>query len=197
MYYVRYGAMGRIDRLEGEDDHYARGERVVVETPRGLEVAEVLTPAPSGPARGRILRVANSADRERERRVRAERVARLEACDLVFRDGIWPLTILDAEPLLEPGRTVLYYLGPHGLEADGLIAALRERIGLDIVLEPVGRDANLDQPAAGAESGGCGSCGEGGCGSGGGCGSDGEHGGCSTCAVKDLVARRGRMPVAS
>ena len=75
-------------------------------------------------------------------------------------------------------------LGPHRLEAAGLRQVVRETLGLDIVLEPVGRDEPEVAPA------GCGTaCGAEGCG-GGGCGAEGESHGCDGFAVKDLVRTR-------
>ena len=119
----------------------------------------------------------------------------MEEVERVFRDGEWPIDVIDVEPLMDENRTVLLYLGPHHLDASGLFQAIRDRCGLDIVLDAVGVDASDDE-AAEDEHLGCGSCGEGGsCGSGGGCGTGG--GGCSGCSVKDLVRGRGEVAEAS
>ncbi len=112
-----------------------------------------------------LLRVAGAADLDQARAAEARRSADFAACQAVFGEGIWPLELIDAEPLLDEGRTVLHYLGPHRLDAAGLVAIFRDRCGLDIVLEPVGPDLTDDEldaePALADEPAdhGCGSCG--------------------------------------
>jgi len=198
-YLIRYGLARSVARFDAGPDlgPFDPGRALVVRTHRGVELGEVLAEAPAtfGPTApaAPILREATPDDLERARRAEADRPAHFAACREVFEGGTWPLDLIDAEPLLDEGRTVLHYLGPHRLDASGLIAAFRARCGLEIVLEPAGRD--VEEPATAEpepEDHGCGSCGSsggGGCGSGG-CGS----GGCSTdsggCAVKAVVAAR-------
>ncbi len=194
---VRYGQMRHIGRFAVQPgDSYERGALVVVQTTRGRELGEVLTSLASvvseeqdTAAPSQVLRAAGPEDHAQAHRVERDRFDRLRACERVFRDGVWPLEVIDAESLLD-GQLILYYLGPHQIDRSGLAEALRERCGFDVILEPLGRDEPAEQEE---EPAGCGSCGsgEGGCGSGG-CGSSSaEHGGgCSGCAVKDLVARR-------
>lgn len=195
-YLIRYGLMRHVGRFATEGIAPGRGETVVVRSERGTELGEVLAQATiEGPLPSRqVLRVAGGDDLERAERADAERLSRVRAAEAIFRDGVWPIELIDAEILLD-GRTVVYYLGSHGLDA-GLGESLRDRFGLDaVMLEPVGRDLPDDPPPAADDDHGCGSCGSGtgtggGCGSeGGGCGTGGG-GGCSGCAVKDLV--RGR-----
>jgi cell fate regulator YaaT (PSP1 superfamily) len=192
VYWVRYGLMRRVARFDADRDAFQRGDTVVVRSTRGTELGEILAPVTAfGSAGGigsRILRIAGTDDLDRAHRAELDRPRRFDACDRVFRDGVWPLELIDIEPLLDDRRTVLYYLGPHHLETEGLMNAFREACGLDVSFEPLGRDEPAEE-----EMHGCGTCGEGGCGSGGGCGSE-DHGGCTGCAVKDLVrGRAGRV----
>lgn len=198
VYLVRYGLMRHVGAFAADSCAFGRGDVVVVRSSRGTELGEVLAPASTSVvaqvSTSMILRLASPDDLERARHAQQDRDARFRACERVFRDGVWPFELLDVEPLLEEGRTVLYYLGPHHLESEGLTGALREICGLDVRLEPIGRD----EPEETVESG-CGSCGSGGgCSSegGGGCATDADRhgGGCSTCAVKDLVGRRRLVP---
>ena len=205
-YLVRYGLARSVARFAVDpesadgalgDAPLGRGEAVVVRTHRGTEIGEVLGEAPAafdagddGP-RARVaplLRRASDEDRARARRAEAERPAHFDACAAVFRDGVWPIEVIDAEPLLDEGRTVLHYFGPHRLDASGLVAIFRDRHGLDVVLEPVGLDVEDDdadaEPEPEADDHNCGSCGSK---SGGGCGSCASAGG---CAVKALVGAR-------
>lgn len=183
VYLVRYGAMCHVGRFVAEDGStHGRGDAVIVKSNRGTEIGEVLTVLNSEPAEAAVLlRAAGPEDFDRARLAAADRDRRYAACAPIFRDGEWPLELIDVEPLLDDRRTVLHYLGPHRLDASGLFQLLRDRCGLDVVFEPVGRDATDEDVD---DDHGCGSCGEGG-GCGTGCGS--EAGGCSGCAVKDLV----------
>lgn len=192
-YLIRYGLARALGRFESTSGDLERGQAVVIRTHRGTELGEVLSQAPSSltsdaePAP--ILRAASPEDIERARtRAERDRPAHFEACRAVFEAGTWPLEMVDTEPLLDEGRTVLHYLGAHHLDASGLIAAFRERCGLDVVLEPVGRDIPEPEPVAVAHD--CGSCGSsgGGCSTGGGCGT-----GSGGCAVKSLIAARRRV----
>lgn len=195
-YLIRYGLMGEVGRFAADPGaSFERGQTVVVRSHRGTELGEVLieapgrTPAtvpPSGSAF--ILRAAGTEDFRRARQAGQERDERFAACQRVFQDGVWPLEMIDVEPLLDDRRTVLHYLGPHRLDIAGVLAAFRAACDLDVMLQPVGRDIpddeGSDAPDHAEAQGGCGSegCGSGGCGSGG--------GGCSDCGVKKLLAAR-------
>lgn len=188
-YLVRHGAMRHVGRFVAEDHSaYRKGDVVVVRSRRGDELGEVVSAAMSAeasPTSARVLRIAEGDDRRRARVAEADRPRRLAAIERFFGDGEWPLQPIDAEPMLDEGRTVLLYLGPHKLDSSALLQSLRDACGLDVILEPVGVDAD-DEEVDAHDHGGCGSCGlGGGCGEGGGCGTD--AGGCSGCAVKDLV----------
>ena len=210
VYLIRYGlarAVARFafDPADAPDGAMAgepldRGQVVVVRTHRGTELGEVLGEAPGAfDAEDRqsrvapLLRIAGRAALEQARVAEERRSADFAACQAVFGEGIWPLELIDAEPLLDDRRTVLHYLGPHRLDASGLVAVFRDRCGLDIVLEPVGLDvpdeldaATEPEAADEADDHGCGSCGS----TAGGCGSCGSAGG--GCAVKALVGNRHR-----
>lgn len=203
-YLVRYGLAHHVGRFASESGDLERGRAVVVRTPRGLELGRVMArPRAAGaplPDFARVVRVAGPDDLERARQAERERPRRLEECERVFREGVWPILLVDVEVLPdldapEPGRgrVLVHYLGPHQLDTAGLRLALRNDHGLDVGFEPVGRDA--PDAESEPESAGCGACGEGGdCGStSGGCGT-GHGGACAGCTVKDLVARR-RSPV--
>ncbi|MEO6810211.1 MAG: PSP1 C-terminal domain-containing protein [Isosphaeraceae bacterium] len=184
-YLVRYGLMRHVGRFLA-DDEYDQGDAVVVRTHRGTELGEVLAATDPIPGTALILRAAGLDDLDQARLAALDQPSRFAACEQFFRKGVWPLELIDVEPLLDDRRTVLQYLGPHRLDSAGLVQAVRESIGLDLVLEPVGLDAE-DAPWIEAELEGCGSCG-----SGGGCGSADKAGGggCSGCAVKDLMGRK-------
>ncbi|SIO59009.1 PSP1 C-terminal conserved region [Singulisphaera sp. GP187] len=192
MYLIRYGLMARVGRFSADSADFERGMTVVIRSHRGTELGEVLAPLSSAPGEEetptRVLRIAGSDDLEQARQAESTRPSRFEICQRLFQDGVWPMELIDVEPLLDDRRTVLHYLGPHRLDVTGLLSAFRSTYDLDVMLEPVGRDVPDEEVAEdNVEAGGCGSCGSdgGGCGSaGGGCGT----GGCSDCGVKKLIA---------
>jgi cell fate regulator YaaT (PSP1 superfamily) len=197
-YLIRYGLMGQVGQFAADlecDSAFDRGRTVVIRSHRGTELGEVLIEAPrlpreeDIPGEARILRAARPDDLERARIAEAEREARFKACERVFRDGVWPLELVDVEPLLDDSRTVLHYLGPHRLDVAGLLSAMRSSCGLDVMLQPVGRDMPEEESESESEADdthahSCGDCGS----SSGGCG---VGGGCSDCGVKKLLEARG------
>lgn len=206
-YVVRYSRMSHIGRFAADPalGPLERGSVVVLRTARGTELGEVLAPSsvPADLPQRCILRVAGPDDHARSTQAEGDRFRRLAECERIFGDGTWPLMLVDVEPLLDDGRTVLYYLGPHHLDDAGLRDALWLRCGIDAILEPVGRDVAEVIEEADPTTPGCGSCGsDGGCGVGG-CGttsaeSDPDHGhagGCSGCSVKEWITTRERRAV--
>jgi len=183
-YYVRYGLPRHVGVFPSPQV-LGRGDSVVIRTGRGTELGEVLTEAvdsiqpPQVDSSPRILRAASGLDLDASRRAISSQDKLFDAFRNVFDEAVWPLQIVDVEPLLEADRTVLYYLGPHRLDFGGLREAFRSKLGVEVAFEPVGKDAEPLPDEVEAEGGG-GSCGssEGGCGSGGGCGDGG--GGCSS-----------------
>ncbi|HEX8201666.1 MAG TPA: PSP1 C-terminal domain-containing protein [Isosphaeraceae bacterium] len=189
---IRYGLMRHVGRFLAETDAYDRGQVVVIRSRRGTELGEILlalsaseaTGATAGAGPARVLRAADPEDLDAARRAERARAERFSACDRVFQDGVWPLQLVDVEPLLEDRRTVLHYLGPHGLDAAGLRATFRQICGLDIVLEPVGRDVPDESEPAAEPDLACERCGS----ETGGCGTGADH--CSSCAIPALIAGR-------
>jgi PSP1 C-terminal conserved region len=199
-YLIRYGVMrhvGRFPALSCGDRSLERGQLVVIQTNRGVELGEVLialdgksAPARNGPGDAtsggsgeesrnfdpidspHVLRVACSDDLSRSRRAEELRSSRFSLCQRILREGNWPWELIDVEPLLDGRAIVLHYLGPHQLDVAPLRAQFRVECDIDVVLEPVGEDLERDLSGRDAHAdgtgGGCESCG---CSDGGGCGS--------------------------
>jgi hypothetical protein len=199
-YLIRYGVMrhvGRFSALSVGESSLERGQLVVIQTDRGVELGEVLIAleGKSAPARdvpgkttsgsnceegmdsvsidsSRVLRVADADDLSLSKCAEELRSSRFRLCQKILRDGNWPWELVDVEPLLDGRATVLHYLGPHQLDVAPLRARFRVECDLDVVLEPVGDDLESEHSASDAHDdgtgGGCGSCG---CSDGGGCGS--------------------------
>jgi hypothetical protein len=199
-YLIRYGAMKHVGRFSGmshRDSSLERGQLVVIQTDRGVELGEVLIALDGKPAPGRdgtgettsgesgeertdsvsiassrVLRVAGADDLSLARSAEELRSSRFSLCHRILREGNWPWELVDVEPLLDGRATVLHYLGPHQLDVAPLRARFRVECDIDVVLEPVGSDLESDATTGETHDedigGGCGSCG---CGDGGGCGS--------------------------
>jgi cell fate regulator YaaT (PSP1 superfamily) len=207
-YLIRYGLWHQVGRFGSDSPDLERGQTVVVRSHRGTELGEVLIKnvpdlaggAPSSaaaPGIATIVRVANPDDLEHARELERERPRQYDLCRRLIAETESPLELIDVEPLLEDGRIVLHYLGPHRLDVAGFLATLRSSFSIDVLLEPVGRDLPEEpgKPSDDDPVQGCGDCGSGGggCGSGHGCGSgadSGSHGGCSDCGVQKLLSGR-------
>ena len=226
-YLIRYGVMGYVARFRassGCGGSLERGQAVVIQTDRGIELGEVLVNldepglAPTIDQQT-VIRTASPEDLARSRHAESIRGDRFALCQRVLREGDWPWELVDVEPLLDDRATVLHYLGPHQLDVATLRARFRMTCDFDVVLEPVGIDPEDSLAAeealrAGDDHGGCGSCGSGGCGSrsspehghgekadgsvsrSSGCGTS-PHSGCASCGISRLRAERGARRIAT
>jgi cell fate regulator YaaT (PSP1 superfamily) len=191
-YIVSFGNSGGVGVFTADEPLVLqRGARVVIRSPRGVEVGAVRCRATIGQARllganasGALLRVLSSDDDARlsAQRLLSQRLFERSRQQAVER-GL-SLDILDAEILLDGQQAVLHFVGDEP-QLDDFAQALERHFDLQIRFE------NLAQPVAHAEDehddehGGCGKpdCGrtEGGAG---GCTTCSTGGGCSSCGVK-------------
>jgi len=184
---IRYGVMRYVGWFSAGEGDFRRGDLVVARTCRGEELGEIVSidsaEKSNRKTSGRVLRPASRDDLARASERRRDQPRRLALCESIFGEGRWPFDLIDVEALLDDA-TVLYYLGPHDLDTDGIRQTVFDRFGLSLRFEPAGADEPTeDSDEHGDGCGGCGSEESGGCGS-------GESGGCGGCGVKDLVARR-------
>lgn len=184
---VSYGKSGAFGRFApAEPLTLVRGDRVVVQSARGLELGSVLCAGTEGHARllgrdavGRLLRRAGADDDDAA--ARCTRLARTlfdDALALVQEDGL-ALDILDTEVLLDGRQAIVQCLGDAATTAQTLAARLSQRHQLTILLE------NLAEPALPAHEESTGGCGKPDCGrlngKSGGCSDCSSGGGCSSC----------------
>lgn len=166
LHLIHYGRSGFVGRFRS-DALVPRGERVVIRSPRGLEVGTVLCDA-AGEPDGDLLRVVTAADEAALGRAEAlgrDLLAAAAATEL-------PITVVDAEVSLDAAAAVLHGLPWGACDADPLLAGLSDRFGLAVRLfdlsrvpgaEPEPEPAGCGKPGCGSEGGGCSSCGTGGC----------------------------------
>jgi len=195
-YLIRYGVMGhagRFSRALDCDAPFQRGQFVVIETERGVELGEVLTmveasggsparcadsdgggvegggnshPLPQR-TRPEVLRLATADEIAHVQPGAQERTRHFQLCQRVLQQFDWPWELIDVETLLDDHTLVLHYLGPHEFDAAALRAWFRTAHDLDVRFEPAGADesSQTTSSAAGGTNGH--GCGASGCGHGG------------------------------
>jgi hypothetical protein len=200
-YLVSFGASGDFGRFASSEPLACRrGDPLVIETTRGVEMGKVMRAAEAGHARllgggaaGRILRQPTPEDLEtRDRRLQQSKklfdAARRRAAELDLC-----LEVVDAEILLEGRQAVLHVLRWGDLDLKPLTDSVLASHGCYTLIQDLASPASPEDPEdealAGCGSGGCGSggCGSGGCGSGG-CGTCSSHG-CSSSSRPASEAR--------
>jgi hypothetical protein len=186
-YLVSHGSSGGVGRFAaGPGQSYRRGERVVVESRRGLELGVVLCPTTprharllADPAPGRLVRPATEADEAEARRLRERsHILFAEGRRLAAEAGL-PFEILDVELMLDGRRAIVQHLRWAECDYGPFAEALGGAHGVDVLMEDL-----AVPPAPVEEHGGCGEPGCGRANGGGGCSSCGTGGGCSSCGGK-------------
>jgi hypothetical protein len=162
-----------------------RGERVVLQTPRGLEVGSVLCPASIRQARllgavttGALLRPLSADDAARLPALEQVGQQLYEAARRQVPAGA---EILDVELLLDGQQAILHFVG-DAPNLDEFARTLEQHFALHVRLEnlvqPAGaaeEHGGCDKPDCGREAGGCTTCSTG--------------GGCSSCGSSKVDLR--------
>lgn len=165
LHFVRTGALGLVAPFaSAEQIRYPRGARVVLRTPRGLELGEVLS-TPEGNegelgSAGTILRRVTVEDELLEARLLKNRHAAYEACAARIAQLDLPVMLMDVEHLFDGQTLVFYFLGETTPQLDGLTSQLAEQYEAHVefrkftetLLAGCGPDCGTDSAA------GCGSC---------------------------------------
>jgi hypothetical protein len=158
-----------------------RGDRVIIDSPRGREVGTVLCPANARQARilgavasGGIVRLLTPDDEMALKHSRETEQRLFEASRRLARDSDLPVEILDVDVLFEK-RAILQVVGMNDTPLDAFVGTLSQAFRLDIQLENLA----LAHPMENADHG----CGKPDCGkrSGGGCTTCATGGGCASC----------------
>jgi hypothetical protein len=190
-YLLSYGLTGEFGRFRtARPLECRRGDRVVVRTHRGVEMARVLRQATPRHAHylpnttvGQLLRVAVPEDEQQQADLRQRAQELFERGRALAAELDLPLELLDVEVLLDGEHAVLHQLRWAECDVRPFVSTLSREFGLHLALE----DLAHDRPAASEEeeeelAHGCGREGCGSEGGGGGCSSCGS-GGCSTCGM--------------
>jgi cell fate regulator YaaT (PSP1 superfamily) len=170
-YLLHYGKTAEFGRFESDAaSAWSRGDRVIIQSPRGLELGTVLRIAPTGqggltelPKSGTILRRMTREDESTNGRLHSRgQELFADSRRLVQSLGL-PMEVVDTEILLDGRQAYLHYLSRARFDARPLIEQTGDRFSLLVRLH------NLI--AESVEEGGCGACGD-----------HGESGGCGRCS---------------
>jgi hypothetical protein len=187
-YLASFGQTGEFGRFRSSGPLACRrGERVVVRSHRGLEVAEVLREATPRHAHflpntsvGQLLRRLGPEDEAAAERARllGQRLFERGQC-LAAELGL-PLELIDVDVLLDGRHAVLHHLRGGECDVRPFVSTLSREHDLHLTLEEVGRPRGTPEDAGEEDHG----CGREGCGrAAGGCGTCGSGGGCATCGA--------------
>jgi hypothetical protein len=184
-YLVSHGKSGGLGHFTARlPQALRRGDRVIIDSPRGREVGTVLCPANVRQSRilghapsGAIVRPLTPADDTALAQLRETEQRLFEAGRLLAREQGLPVEVLDVDVLFED-RAILQLIGVDETPLDTFVGALRQAFHLDIHLENL---AVAREPAEPEDHG----CGKPDCGktAGGGCSTCGTGGGCSSCGT--------------
>jgi cell fate regulator YaaT (PSP1 superfamily) len=128
---VRYGLLGHVGRFSAvEAVRYPRRTRVVVRSPRGLEVGEILAePANSDGAFhpvGQILRRMSVQDDLLEARLERRRHEAFAACQVLLSENGVQAALVDVEHLFDGEGLFFYFFGDPPPEAHTITSRLAE-----------------------------------------------------------------------
>ncbi|MFL5245505.1 MAG: PSP1 C-terminal domain-containing protein [Gemmataceae bacterium] len=186
---VGYGSAGDFGRFRPTSRlSCRRGDEVVVQTHRGLELGKVLCEAQSGHARhlpntsvGQLVRKVSSEDRAQRDHFRSRERDILAAASSLVDEMALPVEMIDAEILLDGKHVSLLYLRMQDWDPRPFVSTLSRQQLIHVFLEDLSHQSKeFDEDALpDGEQG----CGQPGCGKieGGACSSCGTGGGCSTC----------------
>jgi cell fate regulator YaaT (PSP1 superfamily) len=175
-YILSYGVAGEFGRFRPVRPIDARrGDRAIVRTHRGLEIAEVLCVARPGHAMflpnttlGPMLRLASADDEAVAAKASARAVELFDAARRVAEELSLPVEVLDAEVLLDGEQAVLHHLSWGPFDERELVGRLGGRFDLRVMLHSLQTAAEPEEHGCGKENcggGNCSNCGSGGCGS--------------------------------
>ncbi|OYP38124.1 hypothetical protein [Rhodopirellula sp. MGV] len=173
-YFIRLGALAEI-RVASALLPLRRADRVVVRTPRGIEIGEVSAPCPAetqarlGEVVCRIVRPTTESDEILVRRLEKYRGEAVDACRQQLSAAGSRSVLLDVDQMFDGGTIVMQFLGEVDEIADSIAKEITEQY------ENVVKTNHLSELL----SEGCGP----GCGTGDGCGTTGGCGtACSSCS---------------
>jgi cell fate regulator YaaT (PSP1 superfamily) len=145
-YIARHGAMRLLGEFEAsEGAAYGRGEEVVLQTERGLELGDVLCESNpravqliAEPTHGRIVRGLTEDDREQRTRVRQNELNDFETGQRVIAQKSLAMELVDVERLFGGERVVFYFLAEKRVDFRELVKELARTLRTRIEMRQIG-----------------------------------------------------------
>lgn len=166
-YRVRLGVMGVVASfLPVDQTEYRRGQRVILRTPRGLEVGQIISAQPASTEYlGKILRRVTPEDELLMDRLTRNRHEAFQDCQQFIQDHALAAALVDVELLFDGQSLIFYFLGDVPTEMANVLAELTETYEAQVQLrkftesltEGCGPGCGTEE-AAGCSSGGCSVC---------------------------------------
>lgn len=187
-YLVRYGKTGGFGRFRSQKPlELSRGDLVIIESHRGREIGEVISPSTTNIATflpnstvGKIFDLL-SPDDHRPHEIQLKATQLINAANEYCIASGMDVSVMDAEVLLDEKHAVIHLATNPVIDLRELISNLSDRFKLHIYVENLSQNQTNEE----APANNCGkSCGSTNCDSKqGDCGSC-ESGGCGTCGAK-------------
>lgn len=145
-YIIRYGQMRFLAECRGiEGVSHPRGQRVVIQTDRGTELAEILCPATDrtaqfleNPTRAAMLRMAEDRDLQDHAALVEKQKEGFAACrDFITRRRL-QMDLVDVEAIFGGERIVFYYLAEKRVDFRGLVKDLARALHCRIEMRQIG-----------------------------------------------------------
>lgn len=190
-YLVRYGKAGEFGRFRAQKPlQLFKGDLVLIETHRGKETGEILSPSTSTIAKflpnttvGKLFSTLSPQDDSLAQLNHLKSSLIFEAAKKISFDLALPVMIVEAELLFDGKHAVLHLLTSPKTDVRDLVSKLSQDFDMHIYVENISQPQEEEKLAEDVGSCGSGNCGskESGCGT---CGSGGGCGSCSTAKEK-------------
>ena len=145
-YITRYGSMRLLGVLgTRNEDQFARGDRVVVRTNRGLETGEVLCQATENaisqmknPSNGQIIRLMSTEDRVELERLQAQQQDYFKRSQQIVAQHGLDMELAEVEKLFGGERLIVYYISEDRVDFRELVKALATEFQMRIEMRQIG-----------------------------------------------------------
>ncbi len=145
-YVVRFGSMRQLGVMSSRSgEEYRRGNTVVLRTPRGTELGQVLCEATDDalaymdkPANGNILRLETDDDTSEMSHLNIAKENNRRTCQRLIEESGLPMKLVDIEMLLGGERMIVYYVSEDRVDFRELVKQISTEIQTRIEMHQIG-----------------------------------------------------------
>lgn len=141
---VRFRPAGKIYYFEPNGEEYSAGEKVIVETARGLEFGEIVTPNREVPDEQittplkKVLRRASPKDEEQVGIHRAKESEAFATCEQKIAEHELPMSLVGAEYTFDGQKLIFYFTAENRVDFRELVRDLASTFKTRIELRQIG-----------------------------------------------------------